>query len=156
MNLRAKLLRAEQNEAEVPAALRDVEQHLPHIGIWSITWRVLVQLVDENDEVLDAKIPPLQVFTELRDNASEDEILRIFLEVGDVDYVHRPVLKAPEREVAHMAGIRHQSGAAGGDVREAVSHVSDRGDMVGPPPLTVLLCPPLEGIAKHRVRILPR
>src|SRR5258705_12504191 len=111
MNLRAKLLRAEQNEAEVPAALRDVEQHLPHIGIWSITWRVLVQLVDEDDEVLDAKIPPLQVFTELRDNASEDEILRILLEVADVDYVHRRVLKAPEPWVALLARIGHQSAA---------------------------------------------
>src|SRR5688572_21627967 len=79
MHLRAELLRAEEDEPEVAAPLRDVEQHLPDVGIGSITGRVLVQLVDEDDEVLDAQIPSLQVLTELRDNASEDEILRIFL-----------------------------------------------------------------------------
>ena len=53
--------------------------------------------------MLDAEIPALQVLAELGYDASEDEVLRIFLEVGDVHYVHRAVAKAPERQIAHLA-----------------------------------------------------
>src|SRR4030081_604542 len=96
MHLRAELLRAKQDETEVSATLGDVEQHLPDVGVASIAWRVLVQLVDEYNEVLDAQIPPLQVLAQLGDDPGEDEVLRIFLEVGDIHDVHRAILKAPK------------------------------------------------------------
>src|SRR6266566_556393 len=153
VHLRAELLRAEQNEAEVAAALRDVEQHLPDVGVGTIPWRVLVELVDKNDEVLDAQVPPLQVLAELRDDASEDEVLRIFLEVCDIDYVHRAVLKAPERQVADGSRVGDESGAAGGDVRQPVSNLADRRHVMRAPALSVLLFHPLEHIAEPGVEI---
>ena len=36
MNLRPELLRAEEHEAEVAAALSDVEQHLANVGVLAI------------------------------------------------------------------------------------------------------------------------
>src|SRR5256885_12098629 len=103
--------------------------------------------------MLDAKIPAFEVFTEFGDNASEDEILRIFLEIGDIDYVHRPICKAPERQIAHCAGVRDQSGAAGGDVGKAVANFSYRRDVMGAPALTVLLLHSLQHIAEPGIEI---
>jgi hypothetical protein len=97
------LLSTEHYETEVPPSLGDVEQHFPDISIGPVPRRVLVQLVDEYDEVFDAKVSALEMFAELGNDSSEDEVLRIFLEVGDVDYIHRPVDKAPERKVADVA-----------------------------------------------------
>src|SRR6476661_9926037 len=99
MHLRAELLRAEEHEAEVAAALGDIEQHFPDVGVLAITRSVFVELVDKHDEMLDAEIPAFEVLAQLGHDASEDEILGIFFEVGDVDYVHRAVLKAPEGKV---------------------------------------------------------
>src|SRR5437870_9592411 len=66
VNLGPELLRAEQNEAEVATTLRDIEQHFSDVSIGSpdITRRVFVELVDEDDEMLDAQIPTLQVLAE--------------------------------------------------------------------------------------------
>ena len=106
MHLRAELLRAEQHEPEIAAALGEVEQHFPDVGVLPIARRVLVQLVDEHDDVLDAEVALLEMLAELRDDAREDQILRVFLERGDVDHIHRAVLKAPERQVADGARRR--------------------------------------------------
>ena len=65
MDLRTELLRAEEHEAEVPAAFREVEQHLSHIGVLSIVRRVLVQLVDEHDDVIHAEVALLEVLAKL-------------------------------------------------------------------------------------------
>src|SRR5438477_2517369 len=146
MNLRAELLRTEQNQAEVPAALRDIEQHFSDVSVGPITRRVFVELVDEDDEVLDAEIPALQMLAELGYDASEDEVLRIFLEVGDVDYVHRAVRKAPKGEVAHVARVGHQSGAARRDIRETVANFADGRDVVRAPTLPVALLHSLQDI----------
>src|SRR4030081_1474047 len=116
MHLRAELLRAKQDETEVSATLGDVEQHLPDGGVTAIARRILVQLVDEHDEVLDAQIPPLQVLAQLGDDPGEDEVLRIFLEVGDIHHVHRAVLNAPKWKVAYRTRIGDQTSAACGDV----------------------------------------
>src|SRR6266550_2862789 len=103
--------------------------------------------------MLDAEIPPLQVLTKLGHDAGEDEILRIFLEVGDVDYVHRTVTKAPEWEIAHLAGVRDETRAPGGDVRQPVSNLADRRDVMGAPALTVFLLHPLKNVAEPGVEI---
>ena len=117
-------------------ALRDIEEHLSDVGIGSITRRILVELVDENDEVLDAEIPALQVLAKLGHDPSEDEILRIFLEVGDIHYVHRAIGKAPKGEIADSTGVGNETGTAGGDVGQAIPHLADRRDVVRPPALT--------------------
>src|SRR5437660_8918581 len=153
MNLGPELLRAEQNEAEVPAPLRDIEQHFSDVSIGSITRRVFVELVDEDDEMLDAQIPTLQVLAELGHDASEDEILSIFLEVGDVDYIHRAIRKAPEWEIAYIAGVGDQSGAAGGDVRQAVADLANGGHMMGAPALAVPLLHSLKYIAEPGIQV---
>src|SRR4029079_11249079 len=149
----AELLRAEQHEAQVAAALGDVEQHFSDIGVGSVTGRVLVERVDEDDKMLDAKIPPLQVLPELGNDASEDEILRIFLQVRDVDYIHRAIRKAPERKIAHCSRIGDQSGAARRDVRQPVPDLADGRDVMGAPALAVLLLHPLQYIAEPRLEV---
>ena len=116
VNLRPELLGAEENQAQIAPSLRDIEQHFPDVSIWPIARRVLVELVDEHHEVFDAEVSSLQVLAQLGDDAGKDEILRIFLEVCDVHYVHRLVAKAPERKVADGPGIGHQSSASGRDV----------------------------------------
>ena len=65
MDLRAELLRAEEHETEIPATFREVEQHLSHVGVLSIVRRVLVQLVDEHDDVIDAEVALLEVLAKL-------------------------------------------------------------------------------------------
>ena len=138
VHLRPKLLRAEEHEAEISAALGEVEQHLSDVGVLSIVRRILVQLVDEHDDVVDAEIALLEVLAELGDDAREDQILRGLLEGGDVDHVHRAILKAPEGQVADGAVVGHQTGAARRDVRQPVADLSDGRDVVRPPALVVL------------------
>jgi hypothetical protein len=53
--------------------------------------------------VLDTQVPPFQVLAELGYDPSEDEILSIFLEVGDIHDIHRAIPKAPEGQVADRA-----------------------------------------------------
>ena len=65
---------------EIPAALGDVEQHLADVGLLPVARRVLVQLVDEHDDVLHAEVALLEVLAQLRDDAREDQILRVLLE----------------------------------------------------------------------------
>ena len=153
MHLRPELLRAEENEAEVTTALRDIEQHLSDVSIGSITRRILVELVDENDEVLDAEIPALQVLAKLGHDPSEDEVLRIFLEVGDVHYIHRAIGKAPERKVAHTSGIGDEPRAARRDVRQPVADFPDRRHVMGAPALAVFFLHALEDIAEPALEI---
>src|SRR5882724_889743 len=153
MHLRPELLRAEQNEAEVAAALRDVEQHLPDVSIGPITRCVLVELVDEDDEVLDAQIPALKVLAELGHDASEDEVLSIFLEVGDVDYIHRAILKAPEWEIAHGSRVGYESGATRRDVRKSVANFADRRHVMGAPALAVPLLHSLKNVAEPGIEV---
>lgn len=47
--------------------------------------------------MVDAEVALFQVLAELGDDTRKDEILRVLLEPGDIDNVHRAVLKAPER-----------------------------------------------------------
>src|SRR3954465_1292286 len=61
MHLRPELLRAEQHQTEVAATLCDIEQHLPDVGVGTITRRVLVELIDEDYEMFDAEVPALEV-----------------------------------------------------------------------------------------------
>ena len=153
MDLRPELLRTEQNEAEVAATLRNIEQHLPDVGVGSIARCVFVELVDEDDEMLDPQIPPLQMLAELGDDASEDEVLRIFLEVGDIHDVHRPVGKAPEGEIAHRARVGDESRTASGDIGETIPNFADRGNVMGAPALSILFLHPLQHIAEPRIEI---
>jgi hypothetical protein len=64
VDLRAKLLGAEEHEPQVAAAFGDVEQHLADVGVRSVAGRVLVQLVHEDDHVAHAEIAPLEVLTQ--------------------------------------------------------------------------------------------
>ena len=80
MDLRTKLLRSEEHETEVPAAFREIEQHLSHIGVLSIVRRVLVQLVDEHDDVIHAEVALLEVLAKASDDARKDQVLRVLLE----------------------------------------------------------------------------
>ena len=91
LHLRAELLRREQHEPEVAAALGEIEQHLPHVGVGAVGRRVLVELVDEHDDVVHAEVAPLEVLAQLGDDAGEDQVLRQRVEPGDVDDVHAPV-----------------------------------------------------------------
>ena len=94
VHLRAELLRAEQHEPEIPAALREVEQHFANVGVLSVVRRILVQLVDEHDDVVDAEVALLEMFPKLGDDAREDQILRVLLEGRDVDHIHRAILES--------------------------------------------------------------
>ena len=60
------------------------------------------------------------MFAQLRHDAGEDQVLRVFLEPRDVDHIHRPVLKAPEWQVARCAVIRDEALAAERDVGQPI------------------------------------
>lgn len=68
-----------------------------------------------------------------RETTREDQILRILFERRYVHYIHRAILEAPEREIAHFAGVGDQTGAAGRNVGEAVAYLPDGGNVVGAP-----------------------
>src|SRR3954469_3941150 len=138
MDLRAELLRAEQHEAEIPAAFSEIEQHFPDISLLAVVRGVLVQLVDEHDDVIDAEVALLEVFPKLGDDAREDQILRGLLERGDVDYIHRSVLKAPERQGPDRAVVSHETRASGRDVREPIPYLADGRHVMGAPAVGVL------------------
>ena len=139
VDLRPKLLRAEQHEAEIPAAFREVEQHFADVGFLSIVRCIFVELVDKDDDVVDAEVALFQVLPEPRDDPREDQILRGIFQGGDVDNVHRAILKAPKGEVADGSLVRDQAGAAGRDIRQAISDLSDGRDVVRPPALVALV-----------------
>ena len=133
MHLRAELLRAEEHQTQVPPSFSKVQKHLPDIGILSVTRRILVELVHEDDDVLHAEVSFLQMLAQLRNDAREDEILCIFLERCDVDDIHRAVLKAPEWQVADAAIVGDEASAARRNVGEAVPHLANGRDVMRPP-----------------------
>ena len=92
-----------------------------------------IQFVDKNDEVIHAEIASLQVLTQFGDHACEDKILRIFLGICDVYHVHRPIGEAPKGQVRHSAIVGHEPCATRGQIRQAVSHFSNRGRMMRTP-----------------------
>ena len=96
LHLRAELLRREQHQPEVAAALREVEQHLADVGIGTIGRRVLVELVHEHDDVVHPEVAALEMLAQLGDHAGEDQILRQGVEAGDVHHVHAPVGELPQ------------------------------------------------------------
>src|SRR5512147_1684430 len=110
MHLRPELLRAEQHEPEITSALGDIEEHLPDVRVLSIVRRVLVELIDEDDQVFHAEIAALEMLTQSRYDAREDQVLRVFFERSYVHYIHLPVFKAPEGKIAHVSGIGNKSG----------------------------------------------
>src|SRR5205814_1611384 len=75
VHLGPELFSAEQDQAEVAAALRDVEQHLLDVRLRSVARRILVQLVDEDHDGVHTQLPPLELLAQLRDDAREYEIL---------------------------------------------------------------------------------
>src|SRR5438270_122079 len=76
-----------------------------------------------------------------------------FLEVGDVDYIHRPIGKAPEWKIADLAGVGDESGAARRNVRQAVADLANRGNVMCAPALAVFLFHSLQHIAEPGVEI---
>src|SRR5881392_2428712 len=83
VHLGPELFSAEQDQAEVAAALRDVEQHLLDVRLRSVARRILVQLVDENHDRVHAQLPPLELLAQLRDDAREYEILAERIDIRD-------------------------------------------------------------------------
>ena len=67
LHLGAELLRREEHQPEVAAALGEVEQHLPHVGVGAVGRGVLVQLVHEHHHVVHAEVAPLEVLAQLGD-----------------------------------------------------------------------------------------
>ena len=64
LHLRAELLRGKEHETQIPAALRQIEQHLPNVGVGAVGRRVLVELVHEDHDVVDAQLAPLEIFAQ--------------------------------------------------------------------------------------------
>ena len=77
----------------------------------------------------------------LRDDPRKDQILRVLLEVRDVDHVHRSIGEAPPWQIARRAVVGHQPGAALSDVGQSISNLADRRDVVGAPALAVAWSP---------------
>ena len=88
--------------------------------------------------MVDAEVALFQVLAELGDDTGKDEILRVLLERGDIDNLHRAVLKAPERQIAHRAIVGDQSRAPRRDVGQPVPHFANDGLMVRAPTVVVL------------------
>ena len=106
--------------------------------------------------MLHTEVALLQVLPKPGDDPREDQVLRILLESGDVDHIHRAVLKAPEREVAGGAVIGDEPLAAERNVREPIADLPDGRDMVGPPALIVLLLQPAEHVAEPGIEVRER
>ena len=97
------------------------------------------------------------MLAQLRHDAREDQILCVLLERGDVDYIHRAVLEAPEGQVADRAFVRDEPGATRGDVGEPVSHFADRGHVVRPPVLAGrMVLHPAQQVAEERLELPER
>src|SRR5439155_23188037 len=120
VHLGAELLRREQHETKVAPPLRDIEQHLAYVRLRSLARRVLVELVDEDDDGLDAEIAPLQVLAQLGDGAREHEILAERIDVRDVHHVHAAILEPAPRKVARRTGGSDEALAARGGVGEPI------------------------------------
>ena len=133
MHLRTELLRSKKHESEVSPPLGNVEQHLAHVRIGTIARRVLVELVHEHHHVIDAQRSLFKTLPQLRDHAREDQVLRVRLEIRDVNDVHRAITECAKRQVAHGAVVRHEAAAARGNVAEPIAHLADRCDMVRAP-----------------------
>src|SRR5947208_16468540 len=133
MYLRAELLRTEQHQAEVAAALRDVEQHLLDVRLGSSPGRVLVELVDEHDDGIHAQLTPLELLAQPRDDAGEDEILSQRIHVGDIDDVDGAVFEPVPGKIAGRTIVGHESLASRGNTQQAVAHLAYRSDVMGPP-----------------------
>ena len=153
VHLRAKLLRAEEHQAQVSPALGEVEKHLADVCVLSVTRCVLVELVHEHDDVLHTEVSLLEMLAQLRDDAREDQILRVFLERGDVDDIHRAVLKAPEWQITNAAVVGDEARTARGDVREAVAHLANRRDVVRAPALVPALLHGDEHVAEPSLQV---
>ena len=133
MHLRAELLGAEEHETKVTSPLGDIEQHFAHVRLRPVARRVLVELVHEDHDGVDAEIATLQVLAQFGDGACEDEVLAEGIHVGDVHDVHGPVLEPSPREVVRRAVVGDETLAAGGDVGEAVADLANGGDVMGAP-----------------------
>ena len=153
MHLRAKLLRAEEHQPEVPTAFGDIEQHFADISIGSIVRGILVQLIDEDDDVIHAELPPLELFTQPGHHPGEDEVLCVFLHVGDIDHVHRAIHKAPERQIRHGAVIGHESSAARGQIGQAVPDLAHGGGVVRAPGVAVGIFQLAQHLPEPRIEI---
>ena len=133
MDLRAELFGAEEHQAEVAAALGDVEQHFLDVGVRPVARCVLVQLIHEHDDGIDAELATLELLAEFRYHAGEHEVLAERIDVGDVDHVDRAILELSPRQIARRTVVRHEALAARGDIEQTVADLAHRGDVVGPP-----------------------
>ena len=106
--------------------------------------------------MLHAEVALFEVLAKLRNDSREDEVLRIRLEVRDVDDVHGAVAEVSERQIAHRAVVGDQPAAARGDIGEAIAHFADRRDMVRAPRLGVLLLHSREQIAEPALEFSER
>ena len=123
----------EEHQAQIPPALGDVQQRLPQICVLAVRWRVFVKFVDNHYHVLHAQIVLLQALPELADNSGKDQILRLRVQVRDVDDVDGPVLECAPRQVATELVRADQALVAGAEVRQAVVDLADGGVVVGFP-----------------------
>ena len=138
LHLRAELLRREQHQAEIAAALGEIEQHLPHVGVGALGRGVLVELVDEHDHVVDAEVAALEVLAQLGDDPGEDQVLRQRIETGHVDHVHAPIGEGAPGQIVGRAVVGHQSLGAGADVAQPIPDLPDGREVMRLPHLPAL------------------
>ena len=156
VHLRPELLRRKEHEPEIAAALRDIEEHFPHIRVGPVGRGVLVEFVNKHNHMIHAERAFLEVLTELRDDARKNQVLRVLFEIRNVHHVHAAIVERAPWEIAHRPVVGHETAAARRDVRQAIPNLPDRGDVMRAPLLLVLFFHRAQQIAEPAFKVRER